>query len=100
MKLIFKSLFFILFLIGSLSAAELRGKFEQGNLLVGKTTPDSKIFIDKKQIKVSKKGFFVFGLNKDRKNDVTIRIIKNGLSKEIINLKKLIQKYRKEVAVM
>jgi len=84
MKLIFKSLFFILFLIGSLSAAELRGKFEQGNLIVGKTTPDSKIFIDKKQIKVSKKGFFVFGLNKDRKNDVTIRIIKNGLSKEII----------------
>ena len=84
MKLIFKSLFFIFFSIGCLSSAELRGKFEQGNLIIGKTIPDSKVFVDKKQIKVSKKGFFVFGLSKDRKNDVTIRVVENGLSQEII----------------
>tara|TARA_B110000259_G_scaffold177438_1_gene214610 strand:+ start:381 stop:1211 length:831 start_codon:yes stop_codon:yes gene_type:complete len=83
-KLIFKSLFFILFFFNYLSTAELKGKFEQGNLIVGKTTPGSKIYIDKKQIKVSKKGFFVFGLNKDRKNDVAIEIVENGFNKKII----------------
>ena len=84
LKLIFKSLFFIFCFFNYLSSAELKGKFEQGNLIVGKTTPGSKIYIDKRQIKVSKRGFFVFGLNKNRKNDVAIEIVKNGFSKKII----------------
>ena len=82
-----KKIFFILIIFScsnSLNAFELKGNFFQGNLIVGKTSPDSKIFIDKKKIKVSKKGFFVFGITKDRKNDVTIKIVQNNLSKKII----------------
>jgi len=83
MKLTFKTLFFILCLVGALNATEFKGKFEQGNLITGKTDPGSKIFIDRKKIKVSKQGFFVFGLSKNRKNDVTIEIVSNDVSKKI-----------------
>ena len=37
------------------------------------------MFIDKKEIKVSKKGYFVFGISKNRKNDVLIEILKNSI---------------------
>ena len=41
-------------------AIEFTGKFIQGHYILGKTDPSSKIIIDKKKIKVSKNGFFVF----------------------------------------
>ena len=43
-------LLLILFLqIQSLHAVEFKGKFEQGSFILGKTDPDSKVFIDKKK---------------------------------------------------
>ena len=39
---------------------------------MGKTAPNAKITIDKKKVKVSKDGYFAFGLGKDRKLDITI----------------------------
>ena len=65
-------------------AAEFQGKFIQGHYIIGKTTPGASILIDKKKIKVSKDGYFAFGLDRDRKNNVIIKIKKNGESKEII----------------
>ena len=50
-------------------AIEFTGKFIQGHYILGKTDPSSKIIIDKKKIKVSKNGFFVFGIDRDRKYD-------------------------------
>jgi murein DD-endopeptidase MepM/ murein hydrolase activator NlpD len=82
-----KNLFYLIFIFLNLSnvhALELRGDFYQGNLIIGKIEPKSKIFIDKKRIKISKEGFFVYGLSKNRKNDVFIKVIKNGISKNII----------------
>ena len=81
-----KILFIVIisFLPNSLHALELRGKFFQGNLIIGKTDPESKIFIDKKKIKVSSQGLFVFGLSKDRKNDVIIEVYKKNLLKRIV----------------
>ena len=38
---------------------DLKGDFFQGNLIIGKTEPDSKIFIDEKRVKISKKGFLL-----------------------------------------
>ena len=38
-------------------ALQFNGKFIQGHFIVGKTDPNSKVIIDKKQIKVSKDGF-------------------------------------------
>ena len=61
-------------------SAEFQGKFIQGHYIVGKTLPGTKIFIDKKKVKVSKDGYFAFGIGKDRKFDI---IITEG-GKEII----------------
>ena len=65
-------------------ALQFNGKFIQGHFIVGKTDPKSKVIIDKKQIKVSKDGFFAFGIGKDRKYDVIIRIIKNGETTKVV----------------
>ena len=77
MKFSFFTFLFLLHL-QILSAVEFKGKFEQGSFVLGKTDPDSKVFIDKRKIRVSDQGFFAFGLDRDRKNDVTIRIHKDG----------------------
>ena len=65
------------------SAVEFNGKFIQGHFIIGKTDPSSKVKIDKKQIKVSKNGYFAFGLEKDRKYDVVITIEKDGVKNKI-----------------
>ena len=65
------------------SAVEFNGKFIQGHFIIGKTDPSSKIKIDKKQIRVSKDGYFAFGISRDRKYDVVITLEKNGVKKKI-----------------
>ena len=64
-------------------AIDFTGKFIQGHYILGKTDPSSQILIDKKNIKVSKNGFFVFGIDRDRKYDVLITKILNGKTKKI-----------------
>ena len=74
----------IIFLFSfKVSAVEFNGKFIQGHFIIGKTDPSSKVKIDKKQIRVSKDGYFAFGLSRDRKYDVVITIEKNGVKKKI-----------------
>ena len=90
-------LFFLVFLfffpLQLLSAVEFKGKFEQGSFILGKTKPGSKVYIDKRKIRVSEKGFFAFGLDRDRKNDVTIRIYEDE-KLQTINKKVLKRKYK------
>ena len=74
----------IVFIPSSLFALELKGDFFQGNLIIGKSVPNSKIFVDGKKIKLSSSGFFAFGLSKNRKNDVTIEVIKDEITKKIV----------------
>ena len=92
---IIKILFFLTSLIYStqLSAIEFKGEFLQGHYIVGITDPSAKIKVDKKNIKVSKDGYFVFGLDRDRKFDVLITKTLNG-NKEIFTKKVLKRKYR------
>ena len=80
----------IFFISNTLNALELEGTFYQGNFIIGKIDPKAKIFVDKKQVKISKKGFFVFGLSKDRKNDVLIEIEKDGIKEK--QIKKVFRK--------
>ena len=56
------------------------------------TKPNSKVKIDKKNVKVSDDGYFVFGLDRDRKYDVIITIENSGLKKILIK-KVLKRKY-------
>ena len=66
------------------SAIEFTGKFIQGHFILGKTETNSKIIIDKKEIKVSKDGYFVFGIDRDRKFDILITKISNGKKEKIV----------------
>jgi murein DD-endopeptidase MepM/ murein hydrolase activator NlpD len=77
---------YLLFLIFSTKvyAVEFKGDFKQGSFILGKTSSDTKISIDDRSIRVSKDGYFAFGLDRDRKNDVIIKIKKKGESKKII----------------
>ena len=92
-KIITRLFFLIFCFIPTHSIAiEFTGKFLQGHFIVGKTDPTAKIIIDKKQVKVSEDGFFVFGLDRDRKFDLTITKIINGKKDKIIK-KVLKRKY-------
>ncbi len=73
-------------------AIEFKGKFLQGHYIVGITDPAAKIIVGKKKIKVSKDGYFVFGIDRDRKFDVIITKIIDD-KKETITKKVLKRKY-------
>ena len=76
-------LFFLIFSTNSYSI-EFKGEFKQGSFILGKTSPENKISIDDRNIRVSKDGYFAFGLDRDRKNDVIIKVKKGGESKKVI----------------
>ena len=73
--------FFLIFFSNFSQAVEFKGKFQQGSFILGKTKPGSQVIIDKKKIRISKDGYFAFGLSRDRKNNVIIKIIDDEKSK-------------------
>ena len=77
-------LLLIIFISSSAFAIDFEGKFIQGHFIIGKTEPKSKIWIDKKPVKVSSDGFFVFGIDRDRKYDVTITKMNKGKKEKIV----------------
>ena len=74
-------------------AVEFQGKFIQGHFILGKTHPDSKIWVDKRKVKITEDGYFVFGIGRDRKYDITITKEHEG-NKERIVKKVLKRKYK------
>ena len=77
------SLVFLLITTSSF-AVTFDGKFIQGSFILGKTEPGSEVFIDKKKVRVTSDGFFVFGLGRDRKYDVVITLNKDGNKQKIV----------------
>ena len=75
------------------SAVEFIGNFSQGNFILGKTEPNSKIIVNKTEVRVSSDGYFVFGIDRDRKYDLVITKISNGKKEKIIK-KILKRKYK------
>jgi len=85
--------FLIIFLINfKVFAVEFQGKFIQGHYIIGKTSPDAEILIDKKKVKVSKDGYFAFGIGKDRKFDIVITENEKKIVKKIQKRKYKIQR--------
>ena len=74
-------------------AVEFIGDFKQGSFILGKTDPKSVVFIDNRKIRVSNDGFFAFGLDRDRKNNVLIKI-KNKNETKVIEKKVFKRKYK------
>jgi len=73
-------------------AATFDGKSIQGSFILGKTEPGSEVFIDKKKVKVTSEGYFVFGLGRDRKDDVVITINKKKIIKKVFKREYKIQR--------
>ena len=69
---------FLIFVPSQLQAIEFQGKFLQGHFILGSTNPNAKILVGKKEVKVSKDGFFVFGIDRDRKFDLKFTKIIDG----------------------
>ena len=74
-------------------AVEFKGDFKQGSFILGKTSPQSKVLIDNRKVRVSKDGYFAFGLDRDRKNNVIIKII-NKKETKLIEKKVFKRKYK------
>jgi len=74
-------------------SVEFKGKFEQGSFILGKTKPGSSVTIDKRKIRLSEDGFFAFGLGRDRKNNIIIKVIKDGRL-EVFEKKVLKREYK------
>ena len=81
-----------IFVTSQVNAIEFQGKFIQGHFILGKTNPEAKILVGKKKVKVSKDGFFVFGIDRDRKFDLVFTKIENNKKTKIIK-KVLKRKY-------
>jgi len=91
-SIIYRFFFVFLIFISPVKAIEFQGKFLQGHFILGKTDPNAKILVGKKEVKVSKDGFFVFGIDRDQKYDLIFTKIING-KKSIITKKVLKRKY-------
>ena len=91
-SIIYRILLIFLFLISPAHTIEFQGKFLQGHYILGKTDPKARIFVGKKEVKVSKDGDFVFGIDRDQKYDLTFTEIVEG-RKTTITKKVLKRKY-------
>ena len=82
-KKIFLSCFVLFYLNTGALSIEFFGKFTEGGIIKGKTSFNSKLFLDKKKLKVSKNGYFIFGIKKGRTNPLkraNTRANKNAFS--------------------
>ena len=86
LKFITKNIVFYTVLLISTNtfALEFQGKFIQGHFIIGKTEPESKIWIDKKKVKVTDNGYFVYGIGRDRKYDIVISKELNKKKEKIV----------------
>ena len=88
-----KFIIFFFLVFNASHAAEFLGNFKQGSFILGKTDPNSKVFIDDREVRVSNDGYFAFGLDRDRKNNVLIKII-NKKETKLIEKKVFKRKYK------
>ncbi|PDH18500.1 MAG: peptidase [Pelagibacterales bacterium MED-G39] len=95
-SIIYRILLIFLFLISPAHTIEFQGKFLQGHYILGKTNPKATIFVGKKEVKVSKDGDFVFGIDRDQKYDLTFTEIVEGrkitITKKVLKRKYNIQR--------
>ena len=92
-SIIYRIFIIFLLLISPVYAIEFQGKFLQGHFILGLTDPNARILVGKKEVKVSKDGYFVFGIDRDQRYDLTFTKILNE-KKSIITKKVLKRKYK------
>ena len=90
MKILISTFFFLI--TTSSFATTFEYKFIKGSFILGKTEPGYTVIIDKKKVKVTAEGFFAFGLGRDRKNDVEIKINNKKITKKVFKREYKIQR--------
>ena len=88
-----KYLLLFLLIFNFSHSVEFIGDFKQGSFILGKTDPNSKVLIDNRAVRVTSDGYFAFGLDRDRKNNVIIKI-KNKKDIKLIEKKVFKRKYK------
>ncbi len=91
-SIVYKTFIIFFIFLSPIQAIEFKGEFLQGHFILGKTEPNSKILVGKKEVKVSKDGVFVFGIDRDQKYDLSFTKIVNG-KKSLITKKVLKRNY-------
>lgn len=73
---------------------ELKGEVTQGGLIVGKTSPSAKVFLNDSPLKLSSSGDFVFGFGRDDKKTHTLKVISSDGSETIKTLTPTTREYK------
>ena len=76
-KKIYLCLFLLIFGNSATLGVEFIGNFTEGGMIKGKVISGSKVFLDKKKLKISKNGYFVFGIGIGKSKNVLIEIEEN-----------------------
>lgn len=74
-------------------AINLSGEVKQGGLIIGKTTPNSRVMLNDKPLKVSTSGDYAFGFSRDDNNTYLLVITDSQGNKVEKTLKPAPQKY-------
>ncbi|MAK12491.1 MAG: peptidase [Candidatus Pelagibacter sp.] len=74
MNIIIKYFFIILIFTKPSFSLDLKGDFQQGGLIIGKTNPIFEVFVQGEKVKINKEGFFIFGIPRDQIKDIVIKI--------------------------
>ncbi|WP_284207194.1 M23 family metallopeptidase [Thalassotalea eurytherma] len=77
----------------TLAQVQLAGEITQGSLIVGKTLPGSKVFIDGKALPVSTLGDFAFGFGRDQTKPIALKVIEPNGDVESKTLKPTAREY-------
>lgn len=64
----------VLFYAADLFALEIQGKWEQGELLIGRVAPGSEVEFQQRRLRIDEDGLFVFGLDRDAPAKVALLV--------------------------
>ncbi|NMP32348.1 M23 family metallopeptidase [Thalassotalea sp. M1531] len=84
-------------LIFSLSAnakVKLNGDISQGGLIVGQTEQGASVYLNDKELKVSKDGYFAFGFGRDDKSNYQLRVVNSEGVEEIKTMTPKAREYK------
>lgn len=75
-----------LFSLNVFAEIRLSGEIKQGGLVVGKTSPDNKVYFDDRLLKTSKTGDFAFGFGRDEVDTHILKVVEPSGETEVKKL--------------
>ena len=90
----YKTIAYILILLFGSSAAFsnetiFNGNFVQGGIVIGQNKLAKKVYLNEKNVQISKGGYFIFGFGRNQKQNSTLKVIQKNNLEQTHNLKHL-----------